>query len=64
MSSDFKQLIADIEQEAQADRGTLAESFSEAQRAIARSDVASLAAITSSASRRRAQAAFSRHARL
>ncbi len=64
MSANSTQLLADIEKETRADRETLAETFSEAQRAIARNDVASLAAIASSASRRRAQAAFSRHASL
>lgn len=44
-----------------AHRDALAESFSEAQRAIARNDVASLAAIASSGSRRRARAAVDRH---
>jgi hypothetical protein len=47
-----------------ADREALAESFSEAQRAMARNDVASLAAIASSSSRRRARAAVGRHREL
>jgi hypothetical protein len=42
-------------------REVLAESFSQAQRAIASGDIAGLGAIAAGASRRRAQAAVARH---
>jgi hypothetical protein len=52
---------AALEEHLLAHRETLAESFSEAQRAVARNDVASLAEIASRASQQRAQAAVSRN---
>jgi hypothetical protein len=61
MSANSAQLLADIEKEMRADRETLAETFSEAQRAIASNDVGGLTAIASRASRRRARAAKERH---
>ena len=45
-------------------RKALADSFSHAQRAIANGDIAGLAAVASSASRRRARSAVSSHASL
>jgi hypothetical protein len=45
-------------------RDVLAESFAQAQRAIAGGDLAALAAIASGASQRRAQVAVSRHDKL
>lgn len=72
MSSDFAQLIADIEREAHEEgpraireleqlREEFADSFSQAQRAIANGDIAGLAAIASRTSRRRARVAVDCH---
>jgi hypothetical protein len=53
-----------LEERLLADRDTLAKWFSEVQLAIARNDVAMLAAIASRSSRRRARAAVDRHREL